>query len=376
MRSRKKGILMVLLLSMTVISACKGETKSPEALSPGPLLSPGYAVNDPGRLQEREQIERFVRTRMMGTDGIYTNFKDTEQKAEVATGHELLSESSSLYMRTAARTAEKKEFDEAWTSARKTFEQDWGFSYRYSPKWKKRFPVGASVDELRLLRALYEAGEVFQDPTYTKEADQLGERFVRYHVRDGKLRDFYDSTAGVTNGFLTLCYADMRTLWQFPATVEPKKLVEDTLATVEGGYLSDSFPFYETRYNYETQRYESEGIRTVESLLTILHLTEMGREKDTSIRFIKERLADGALYGEYSRTGEPMNRVESTAIYALVGMIAAERDDPTLYNMAVERMEAYRVTKESSALFGGFGNDQLDEAYSFDNLMALLAYTY
>ncbi len=313
---------------------------------------------------------------MTGPYGIYTNYLETNQAGELASGHEVLSESASLSMRIAARTGQRERFEAAWRTARDTFEQEWGFSYRYSPKQNKAYAMGASVDDLRMIRALYEAGEAFQEPAYSREADKLGERFAQYNVSAGSLRDFYDSVSHKTNTFLTLCYADLRTLQQLPASAKPQSLLENTLSTVEKGYLSDDFPFYETRYDYKDKRYESESIRTVESLLTILHLTEVGREREASIRFIKEQTLKGALYGEYTRDGKPMNQVESTAIYAIAAMIGAERGDAQLYEASLRRLEAFRVTDTASPLFGGFGNATTKEAYSFDNLMALLAYTY
>ncbi|MNC81130.1 hypothetical protein D3C75_1341640 [compost metagenome] len=57
-------------------------------------------------------------------------------------------------------------------------------------------------------------------------------------------------------------------------------------------------------------------------------------------------------------------------------MIGSETRDRELYEAAVQRMQAYRVDDPASPLYGGFGDTGSGQAYSFDNLMALLAYRY
>ncbi|MFD3261167.1 hypothetical protein ACE3MQ_21445 [Paenibacillus lentus] len=39
-------------------------------------------------------------------------------------------------------------------------------------------------------------------------------------------------------------------------------------------------------------------------------------------------------------------------------------------------MGKYQVQDKTNALYGGFGEPAAQQAYSFDNLMALLAYTH
>lgn len=61
-------------------------------------------------------------------------------------------------MLAAVRSGEKERFAEEWALAKQTFDMKGGFSYRYSPKQQKLYPVNAAVDDLRIIRALYEAG--------------------------------------------------------------------------------------------------------------------------------------------------------------------------------------------------------------------------
>lgn len=181
----------------------------------------------------------------------------------------------------------------------------------------------------------------------------------------------------VVNSFVTLCYIDLSVLQKLSISSElQENLLKNMSGILEEGYLSDSFPFYETRFDYQSGQYSSEGINSVESLLTILHLAETGRQKPASISYIKAQVAAGTLFGQYTREGKPANDIRSTAVYALTAMIGAVLEDGDLYQSSIERMNEFRVTDPVSPLYGGFGDPASGQAYSFDNLMALLAYSY
>lgn len=375
-----------ILVGITGLTACE-KTATPTATS-----TPTTTVTSPTELpvhddskhdstvaqtQEVIDLEQFITSKLTGEYGVYTNFIETDQSAEAASGHEVLSESASLMMLAAVRSGQQEQFAEQWNLAKQIFDMNSGFSYRYSPKQQKLYPLNAAVDDLRMIRALYEAGDKFGDKHYTAEADKYGERFYDYNVKDGNLYDFYDMEYSSTNTFVTLCYINLGTLRKLSIPSKfSEKLTDNMNEILENGYLSDEFPFYETRFNYETGKYSSENINTVESLLSILALAEVDQQKSTSVDFIKQQVEAGTLYGQYSREGKPLNDIRSTAIYAITAMIGAEIGDESLYHKSIERMNEFRVTDVGSPLYGGFGDVASGQAYSFDNLMALLAYVY
>lgn len=374
---RKKSLLLIgVLAGLTLLLI----VKQPGGPAAQPQLSlpeyPAYGARANVQ-KERGELETFVQTRLAGAHGVYTNYLDTDQSRELATGHEVLSESASLRMRISVLAKDKPSFDKEWALAKRTFDLQKGFSYRYSPKQQKSYPMNAAVDDLRMIRALYEAGQAFGDGSYTKEANRYGERFYQYNVKDGRLYDFYDEKYNTTNSFVTLCYVDLRTLQLLPAPSKARQTLLSNMQTiVQDGYLGDEFPFYETRYHYDRSAYSSGNINTVESLLTILHLAEVKEAKPASIRYLKEHVKAGTLFGQYTRAGEPANSIRSTAIYALTAMIGSETGDYPLYLDSIGRMNAFQVKQQDSPLYGGFGDVHTNQAYSFDNLMALLAYSY
>lgn len=331
-----------------------------------------------GLQPHRLELQRFIEQKLMGAAGVYTNYKETDEAAEVATGHETLSESAGLLMRYYVLTGQKDAFDSVWSRAKQTLATEVGFSYRYSPLLDKKFPVNAVVDDLRIIRALREAETAFGD-AYGQEADHYSELVVEHNVQQDKLFDFYDITYGTTNDFLTLCYADFQSIRLLDApSKDTRKLENKLLEIVSGGYLSDTFPFYETRYEYATNTYgDHEGeISTIESLLTVLSLAEIGKERASSIAYLKKAVEAGTLYGRYDREGKPATDIQSTAAYAIAAMIGSTIGDKAFYEDSIHRMEQYRIEDGASSINGSFGNAATEEVYSFDNLLALLAYAY
>ncbi|OKP99670.1 glycosyl hydrolase family 8 [Paenibacillus sp. P46E] len=382
--TRKLSAATALLLTL-LLASCSGGQPATEPTEPtataNEMMTAAPSPPPIGRSidnrEERQELSAFIANQLTGPYGVYTNFLETGESGEAATGHEVLSESASLLMRAAVLAGDKEQFASQWALAGRTFDMEGGFSYRYSPKQQKQYPVNAAVDDLRLIGALYEAGEMFDEPAYTEQADKYSQRFYENNVKEGYMYDFYDRIYKTTNGFITLCYIDLGTLRKLSISSELRGILLHNMdGILEEGYLSDTFPFYETRFDYGTGVYSSDNINTVESLLSILHLAETGRQKPASIRYIKEQVEAGTLYGQYSRDGKPLNEIRSTAIYALAAMIGAEAGDDALYQSGILRMNEFQVRETTSPLFGGFGNTDTGQAYSFDNLMALLAYSY
>lgn len=216
------AITFVLLLTacgrseQPVPSALPASSESPQD-APTAALLPEQHFGDKLQMQDkRQKLYHFITTKLSGTAGFYTNLQDTEQNAELTTGHEMLSESAGLMMRYKALTQQKAAFEEEWTRAKQTFNMETAFSYRFSPKLQKRYTLNAAVDDLRIIRALYEAGDVFQNEGYKQEAESFGMRFYEHNVKNGYLYDFYDETYKITNDFITLCYIDLKTLRLLP----------------------------------------------------------------------------------------------------------------------------------------------------------------
>lgn len=111
-----------------------------------------------------------------------------------------------------------------------------------------------------------------------------------------------------------------------------------------------------------------------EALYTLYHLSEIDEIRQESIDWIKKQM-EGGIWARYDIEGNVVLGYEyqSSAIYALDGLIAIEINDNNLLSKAVSRMEDYRCFQEGSQLNGAFAKE-LSDVMSYDQCLALLLY--
>ncbi|MCA5012981.1 MULTISPECIES: hypothetical protein [unclassified Enterococcus] len=330
----------------------------------------------PETQERRDNLKFFIDTKMLlPSGGIITNFLENTESTEVATGHEMLSESSGLYLRNLEMTDTKGRFDAYYKETKKLFYDKVQFSYRIDENGKK-FPVNASVDDLRIIRALIGASARFGSEDYTKEIDALAKNFMETSMDDNVLIDFYDVDQKKKSDSTSLFYIDLKTMgYLYKKYDVSADYLQYHYSLIENGYISDTFPFYQTRYNHKTNKYENTGtINVIESLLTILHLGEAGLQKQESIDFIKDQVSKGTLFNSYDLTGVPVDKNQSAAAYALAAVIGAVIHDQELYDSSILILNNFQITDSSSLFYGGFGDIRTKDVFSYNNLMALIAY--
>lgn len=87
--------------------------------------------------ERRDRLKFFIDARMLQDDGgIATNYLAQSEESEVATGHELLSESSGIYLRNLELTDTKERFDSFYKKTKDLFYEDVQFSYRIDENGK------------------------------------------------------------------------------------------------------------------------------------------------------------------------------------------------------------------------------------------------
>ncbi|WP_283580557.1 hypothetical protein [Ligilactobacillus aviarius] len=327
----------------------------------------------------RNKLESFLKENMLVNGGFVTNYKahKDQNKTELATGHDQLSESAGLWLRNLALTGTQKQFDAFYKETKKKFFADGQFTYRINADGK-RSDVNASIDDMRIISALIEAEQRFKDPKYQKEIKSLVSTFKKQSIQNGMLVDFYDVKTKKPAHQISLYYLDIKDMGYIykVAGLSPKDL-EFEYHILKNGYISNSFPLYHTQYNYDTGKYEdSKQINIIESLLSILYLSEIGQEKSQSIQFVKNAVTTGTLYNSYNLDGTPADKSQSAASYAIAAMIGKEIGDQKLYQQAIQIVQNFQITDPSSPIYGGIGDPNTLQVYSYNNLMALLAYDY
>ncbi len=255
--------------------------------------------------------------------GVKTNYLKSNTFDEVASGHEVLSESMGLSLLLSLN--DKEQFDETLNSLKENF-----MTKNSLIKWivdsngDAISSSNASIDDLRITRSLLFADKNWSID-YLSLALELASSLKEYNVEDGMLYDFYDGTS-LTNS-ITFCYLDLYTmekLTHFDA--KWGEVFNNSLKSINKSLISESALFYKKDNQDNIIDNFFYEINMIEHLLTMLHLSEVN-ELPTKVYklLVDEFNTQGYLPGRYSVL---LNRIciaknmESTAVYAIAAMIA------------------------------------------------------
>ncbi|MFD1671503.1 glycosyl hydrolase family 8 [Agrilactobacillus yilanensis] len=363
--------LMLSLLILLSITGCQKKDVAPVTpkAAASDVLSTSKINQDNRYASQQKALVSFLNRKMVQKQGIYTNVQATANSSEVATGHEMLSESSGFWLEYLAVNGRKKEFAAFYKATKKTFDQNGQqFSYRYNPNTQKKYSVNATLDDLRILRALVIYDAVNQTDKYKKEANQRFAYLRQNCILDGHLIDYYDVKEKQGNHSGALAYFDLRTLKYF----ESSKVYQRQLKVVKGGYLGDVFPLYAASFNWKTNQYAQKNLNTSEALETLLHLSEVGALKKTSRHWLAQQIQHQSLTNGYTINGVSVNNNQSSANYALAAMIFANVNDEKHYHQAMKIVWSSQIKNNSSGFNGGL-SQAANKSYSFNNLTALTA---
>lgn len=315
--------------------------------------------------------------RLVTQDGIYTNYVDTAtRRAGSATGHEMLSESAGLWLIYLARHHQFAAFRQFYRATAKTFGDHGQFSYRYDPRSRKRFAVNATLDDLRIIKALNIYDALTQTTRYRQVAANHFAALKAGALKDGKVYDYYNPQIGQTAQTSSLAYLDFKTLGFYErGSASGRKAYREQLKVVRGGYLGDVFPLYAASFNWTHLTYSDRNLNTSEALETLLHLAQIGKLKAASRGWLQQQIKDRKLYNGYTTAGSISDSGQSAANYALAAMIFATVNDRANYHRAMALVCQDQVTSHV-AIQGGIGHAQSGQSYSFNNLTALNAADY
>jgi hypothetical protein len=253
-------------------------------------------------------------------------------------------------------------------------------------KWRsgKDVTCNASIDDLRIIGVLFGAYEKWGDEKYFQVSLTLQQMLYDFQVKGGSLYQLYDWKYDSTKDSTALCYLDLKTLKKLMYYNKDWEEVYDrSLAIVKGGRIEGT-PFFYKHYDFKSGEYqfdeeydENRGICLLYTLYTALNMAEEYFPTDELLTWIKYEMDNRnklyAWYDPYCK--EPVSDLESTAVYALASIYARSSGDGVLSERLLDRMLEFMVDDLNSEYYGGFGNCETGEFYSFDNLTALWALT-
>lgn len=324
-----------------------------------------------------DSLYDFIDKHLTGGEGeILTNLQNYSGSKDT------LSESAGLMMNYSILSNKYEQYDRQFKFLKSRLLSDGKFI-----RWRTgagSANCNAAIDDLRIIRALLDGYEIWGGKKYYNMAGDLQESLFKYQVKDRFLYELYDWKSEKSKHTTPLCYLDLYTMDRM-SEFNPEWLMveEKALSIISDGRISNRSPFFYKYYDYDSKTYyfdeeyyKQKGICLTYTLYSVLHLAEVNEDTGYFADWLKSEINSGKLYAWYDPlTQKPVNTIESTAIYALAAVYAAQTGEKELYEKLVDRMMNFMVSDRKSAYYGGFGNTGTKYFHSFDNLTALWALT-
>ncbi|MDU2158364.1 glycosyl hydrolase family 8, partial [Clostridium sp.] len=325
--------------------------------------------------KEEEILNKFINEKLMDEyGGIYTNYNNISTEGDLTKGHDILSESQGMMLNYCLYKNDQEKFNDSFKYIKENmFLKNGLISWRIENN--KSSDVSATIDDLRIARALIIGAEEFDNLRYRYYGIKISNGIYKNLIQENRLIDFHDGY-GKSN-VTTLCYLDLYALKLFSLFDDKwNDVYTKSLKIINNGYISDELPLYRKYYDGNIEIFDNEeNIDTLLSILVILNKAEVNEDISKSVDWIKERLKYiGYISTSYDINTLDESKIESTSIYANIAQIAKVINDEELYNMAINKMKNFQVINEKSNIYGSFGNEQTEDVYSYDNLNALLAF--
>lgn len=325
--------------------------------------------------KEEEILNKFINEKLMDEyGGIYTNYNNISTEGDLTKGHDILSESQGMMLNYCLYKNDQEKFNDSFKYIKENmFLKNGLISWRIENN--KSSDVSATIDDLRVARALIIGAEEFDNLKYRYYGIKISNGIYKNLIQENRLIDFHDGY-GKSN-VTTLCYLDLYALKLFSLFDDKwNDVYTKSLEIINNGYISDELPLYRKYYDGNIEIFDNEeNIDTLLSILVILNKAEVNEDISKSVDWIKERLKYiGYISTSYNINILDESKIESTSIYANIAQIAKVINDEELYNMAINKMKNFQVINEKSNIYGSFGNEQTEDVYSYDNLNALLAF--
>ena len=294
----------------------------------------------------------------------------------------VLSESAGLYLIVCVISKDRPAFDRTYAFIKKELISDRGVLY-----WKIDLTTGkkehssASIDDLRVVRALLMAFDAWKDGYYLREALALADAVKKTQVRSGYLVESFSwENKDQVSQAVKMSYLDLSTMKRL-SKYDPAwgGIYEKSVTLI--GYSVNAAGLFREEYDIESNSFRYGDGNMINQLMTSLHLCEAGAAAPGIVLsdFCKARLdRDGKIHDMYDEKGRSASKDECAAVYALAARLFGALKDATYRKIACAKMLSFEVKDPRSRYYGGFGLFGLYEKKvfnSFDSFQAFLTAT-
>lgn len=192
------------------------------------------------------------------------------------------------------------------------------------------------------------------------------------------LVNYYSSARPTEDKTVEIAYINLAAIKSLAAAkTELSAAVETNRQLLLGSFISETLPLYHKSYDPQKGSYSNTDgkINILDSLMVMQNLAEAGVYSPQSIAWLEEQTLSGTLYSYYDPdTGIALDNQESSAAYGIAAQIGAALGNEFLTSNALTQLKKHQVTDQHDPFYGGFGYN--NNAYSYDNLQALLGLVY
>lgn len=314
----------------------------------------------------------FLQTHVMQADGaIPSGYR--VQGENVEPGDTVLSETMGLMMLYAAQTDDEALFTQCWAYVRDVMSCDGLTAWRMENG--KRADVNASLDDLRILKALMCAEEAWGG--YAQEITQRAKVLYNACVVSGYLVDHVTLDRMKPSDSVTLCYQDtqtMRQLASYDARWNTVAENAEALFADERALVSDELPLYRATYNPQKDMYSDDALQMTEAAIALLYAAQCNCLPEKTMQWVSERLQEGHVYAWYAKNGTVKRgyQYEASATYAVLVQLGYATQQTDMMHLSMAMLESSR--KFQGVLQGAYGSETGEASYTFDELQALLSW--
>lgn len=374
--AKKFSAVAVLLLLIFTLPGCVPPQKDTTELANYTAVStsPLSVVNPLS--PETLNCYAFIQNRLTSpAGGIYTNYQNSSQTADLSSGHEILSESMGLQLEYARLTNNLQLFNDTSNYIVAHLMDNDILLWRIVEGGDPITDVSATIDDLRIYQTLSLAKKQWP---LSNSANRLSDTLEQQLPTRGFSGNYLISYYGAADTSVEMAYINLSALTTLAqAQPETQTALDLNKQLLLGSFIGDNLPLYHKSYNPQKGSYaDADGkINILDSLMVMLNLAQAGIYAPESIHWLEEKTMSGTLYSYYdAKTGEALDSQESSAAYGLAAQIGAALGNDLLTGNALTQLKKHQNTDAQSTFYGGFGYD--NNAYSYDNLQALLGLVY
>ncbi|MFZ5802454.1 MAG: glycosyl hydrolase family 8 [Candidatus Omnitrophota bacterium] len=318
----------------------------------------------------------FVRLRLRDDRGLIETYPYVLEKVPSRPDYrrEALSESAGLWMQILLAAGERELFQHQVEQVNRFFllkNQTLSWRLDLSGEVPQPSEYSATIDDLRIIRALLEAGEAWARPDYIRQALEQAAALKHHAVRDGLLLHqslVYEGDD--KDRVIDLSYLDLKALQKL-AERDPEwqPILRRSREILEKGMRPNGFSY--DKYDARTGRYYDVEKNLINQLIVAIHRIEAGGNPGFLLAFLETEYArHHRLFGRYDpETLEPLVRYESPAVEALTARLAWFCGKKDFAEKIMEKIRVFAGKQSRSEWRGALCKSA---CHSFDHLQALL----